>query len=93
MCGKMRKETFVNQSELVLVSLYTWQDSKCDIIDKYNSNDVQKLKKMKCIPDFIKFEESNIVDEEMNDDNIWDIYFQWICLLILLMKKNLLIKK
>ena len=73
MCGKMRKRVFVNQSELVLVSLRDWQDSKCDIIDKYNANDVQKLK-MKCIPDFIKFEESNIVDEEMNDDNMGYIF-------------------
>ena len=36
MCGKMRKRVFVNQGELILVSLRDWQDSKCDIIDKYN---------------------------------------------------------
>ena len=69
MCGKMRKRVFVNQGELVLVSLRDWQDSKCDIIEKYNPNDVQKLKKMKCIPDFIKFEETVIVEEE-TDDNL-----------------------
>ena len=70
MCGKMRKRVFVNQGELVLVSLRDWQDSKCDIIEKYNPNDVQKFKKMKCIPDFIKLEETVIVEEETNDDNM-----------------------
>ena len=74
MCGKMRKRVFVNQGEFILVSLRDWQDSKCDIIDKYNANDVQKLKKMKCIPDFIKFEETASVDEEMNDDNMGYIF-------------------
>ena len=39
MCGKMRKRVFVNQGEFILVSLRDWQDSKCDIIDKYNAND------------------------------------------------------
>jgi len=68
MCGKMRKRVFVNQGELVLVSLREWQDSKCDIIEKYNHNDVQKLKKMKCIPVFIKFDETVNVEEETNDD-------------------------
>jgi len=69
MCGKMRKRVFVNQGELVLVSLRDWQDSKCDIIEKYNPNDVQKFKKMKCIPDFIKLEETVIVEED-DDDNM-----------------------
>ena len=69
MCGKMRKRVFVNAGEFILVSLRDWQDSKCDIIDKYNANDVQKLKQKKCIPDFIKFEESkNDSDEEDNND-------------------------
>ena len=68
MCGKMRKRVFVNQGEFILVSLRDWQDSKCDIIDKYNANDVQKLKQKKCIPDFINFEEKqNDSDEEDND--------------------------
>ena len=69
MCGKMRKRVFVNQGEIVLVSLRDWQDSKCDIIDKYNPNDVQKLKQQKCIPDFIKLEEKKIIDDDDDEDN------------------------
>ena len=68
MCGKMRKRVFVNQNDLVLVSLREWQDSKCDIIDKYNNHDVQKLKQKKLIPDSIKLEEKSN-DDELMDDN------------------------
>ena len=74
MCGKMRKRVFVNQDELVLVSLRDWQDSKCDIIDKYNSNDIKKLKQLKCIPDFIKFEEKSVVEDDIVDDNLGFIF-------------------
>ena len=74
MCGKMRKRVFVNQDELVLVSLRDWQDSKCDIIDKYNSNDIKKLKQLKCIPDFIKFEEKSVVEDDIVDDNLGFVF-------------------
>ena len=74
MCGKMRKRVFVNQDELVLVSLRDWQDSKCDIIDKYNSNDIKKLKQLKCIPDFIKFEEKSAVEDDIVDDNLGFVF-------------------
>ena len=74
MCGKMRKRVFVNQDELVLVSLRDWQDSKCDIIDKYNQNDIQKLKQLKCIPDFIKLEEKSVVEDDIMDDNLGFVF-------------------
>ena len=74
MCGKMRKRVFVNQGELVLVSLRDWQDSKCDIIDKYNQNDIQKLKQLKYIPDFIKLEEKSIVEDDIMDDNLGFVF-------------------
>ena len=74
MCGKMRKRVFVNQGELVLVSLRDWQDSKCDIIDKYNQNDIQKLKQLKYIPDFIKLEEKSVVEDDIMDDNLGFVF-------------------
>lgn len=67
MCGKMRKRVFVNQGELILVSLRDWQDSKCDIIDKYNDNDIQKFRQKKLLPDFIKFED-NKINEDLYDN-------------------------
>lgn len=68
-CGKMRKRVFVNQNDITLVSLRDWQDSKCDIIHKYTPNDVQKLKQGGYVPDFIKFDEKKILEENIMDDN------------------------
>jgi translation initiation factor 1A len=73
MCGKMRKKVFVNAHEIVLVSLRDWQDSKCDIIEKYSASDVQKLKQKNLIPKFIKLEEKNDEDEVM-DDNLGFVF-------------------
>ena len=74
MCGKMRKRVFVNAHEIVLVSLREWQDSKCDIIDKYSASDVQKLKQKNLIPKSIKLEEKNDLDDEIMDDNLGFVF-------------------
>ena len=74
MCGKMRKKVFVNAHEIVLVSLRDWQDSKCDIIEKYSASDVQKLKQKNLIPKSIKLEEKNDLDDEVMDDNLGFVF-------------------
>jgi len=74
MCGKMKKRVFVNAHEIVLVSLRDWQDSKCDIIHKYNASDVQKLKQKNLIPKFIKLEEKNDDEDEVMDDNLGFVF-------------------
>ena len=74
MCGKMRKRVFVNAHEIVLVSLREWQDSKCDIIDKYSASDVQKLKQKNLIPKSIKLEEKNDLNDEIMDDNLGFVF-------------------
>ena len=74
MCGKMRKRVFVNAHEIVLVSLREWQDSKCDIIDKYSASDVQKLKQKNLIPKSIKLEEKMDDEDEVMDDNLGFVF-------------------
>ena len=74
MCGKMRKRVFVNAHEIVLVSLREWQDSKCDIIDKYSASDVQKLKQKNLIPKSIKLEEKMDDENEIMDDNLGFVF-------------------
>jgi len=69
MCGGMKKKKYVNQNDIVLVSLREWQDSICDIIDKYSATDVQKLKQKNLIPKSIKLEEKNDIDDDIMDDN------------------------
>ena len=63
LCGTMRKRKFVNQNDIVLVSLRDFQDDKCDIIDVYDDSQVDSLKSSKEIPDSIKLEEENEFSE------------------------------
>tara|TARA_B100002051_G_C16562222_1_gene548163 strand:+ start:227 stop:715 length:489 start_codon:yes stop_codon:yes gene_type:complete len=71
LCGTMRKRRFVNARDVVLVSIRDFEDSKCDIIDVYDDNQVRQLKSEKEIPDSIKLEEEN--DYNPNEYNPFDI--------------------
>ena len=66
LCGAMRKRKFVNQNDIVLVSLRDFQDSKCDIIDVYDDNQVQSLKDSKLIPESIQLGEENEFTEGLD---------------------------
>ena len=66
LCGAMRKRKFVNQDDIVLVSLRDFPDTKCDIIDVYDDTQVHQLKDMKYIPDSIKLEEDNEFSEDLD---------------------------
>ena len=65
MCGGMRKRRFINQDDIVLVSLRDWQDAKCDIIDNYDENLVRKMKDKGLVPESIKLD----VDKQYSDDD------------------------
>ena len=65
MCGTMRKRRFINQDDIVLVSLRDWQDAKCDIIDNYDENLVRKMKDKGLVPESIKLD----VDKQYSDDD------------------------
>ena len=67
LCGGMRKRKFINQGDVVLVSIREWQDSICDIIDSYDESQAKKLKQEKHIPESFKLEEDNPYGD-LNDD-------------------------
>ena len=52
LCGAMRKRKFVNQNDIVLVSLRDFQDGKCDIIDVYDNSPSPSIKRIKTYPGF-----------------------------------------
>ena len=68
LCGTMRKRKFINQGQLVLVSIRDWQDNVCDIIDSYEDSHAKRLKSEKEIPDSFRLDEDNPYDNE--DDGI-----------------------
>jgi len=41
--GKMRKRTWLNKEDIILVNLRDYQDTKCDIIWKYNGYEISRL--------------------------------------------------
>ena len=74
MCGGMRKRRFVNQNDIVLVSLREWQDEKCDIIDNYDDNLTKKLKSKGLVPDSIKLDSDKSNDLDIDDDNMGFVF-------------------
>ena len=52
--GKMRKKVWVGASDIILVGLRDYQDSKCDVILKYNADEARQLKAYGEIPDTAK---------------------------------------
>ena len=73
MCGSMRNRRFVNQNDIVLVSLRDWQDNVCDIIDNYDENLTRKLKDKGLVPKSIKLD----VDNNYSDDDEDNMGFIW----------------
>lgn len=52
--GSMRKKVWIKINDLVLVSLRDFEDSKADIIYKYDLDEINYLKKEKEIPENVK---------------------------------------
>ncbi|CAK0834875.1 unnamed protein product [Prorocentrum cordatum] len=65
--GKMRKKVWVNQGDIVLVSLRDFQDEKGDIIVRYTPDEARNLKTYGELPDTVKINETDIVDELSED--------------------------
>ena len=68
LCGSMRKRKFINQGQLVLVSIREWQDDICDIIDSYEESHAKRLKSEKELPESFRLGDDNPYDE--HDDGI-----------------------
>ena len=72
LCGSMRKRSFVNVNQLVLVSLRDFEDAKCDIIDSYDDNQFRKLKADGHVPDSISIEDEFEEETDMMPFDITD---------------------
>lgn len=43
-CGQMKKKVWIEVGDIVLISIREYQTDKCDIIHKYNDEEVRELK-------------------------------------------------
>jgi translation initiation factor 1A len=72
--GKMRKRVWVTTGDIILASLRDYQDGKCDIIVKYNTGEINKLKSYGEIPQIFDRNTTNEtienVDEPFDFDDI-----------------------
>jgi translation initiation factor 1A len=79
--GSMRKRVWINQGDIVLVSLREFQNDKADIMHKYNHGDVRTLQQKGLIPnniiiddnykdnDLVEFTKMPIEDDSDNEEN------------------------
>ena len=61
--GNIKRKTRFELDNIVLVSLWDFQDTKCSIIHKYDDDEVHKLKSQREFPDTIQLEEENTFNE------------------------------
>ena len=62
--GNIRKKTRLVLNDIVLVSLWDFQNTKCSIIHKYEEDEVYKLKSQNEFPKNINLEEENSFSED-----------------------------
>lgn len=70
--GKLRKKVWINQGDIILLSLREFQDAKADVILKYTADEARNLKAYGELPETAKINETDIFptdgDEEISFD-------------------------
>jgi translation initiation factor 1A len=77
--GKLRKKVWINQGDIILVSLRDFQDAKGDVILKYTADEARNLKAYGELPETAKINETDTFpadgDEEISFDfDIEEVY-------------------
>jgi len=63
--GKLRKKTWINAGDIILIGLRDYQDKKADVIQKYNADEARNLKTYGELPENAKINEGGgEVDED-----------------------------
>ncbi|SPO00064.1 probable eukaryotic translation initiation factor 1A [Cephalotrichum gorgonifer] len=66
--GKLRKKVWINQGDIILLSLRDYQDNKGDVILKYTADEARSLKAYGELPENAKINETDTYGAEGNDD-------------------------
>jgi len=67
--GKLRKKTWINAGDIILIGLRDYQVSKADVIQKYNADEARNLKTYGELPENAK------INEGVGDDEDFGIEF------------------
>merc|ERR1712014_492894 len=68
--GKLRKKVWINQGDIILLSLRDYQDEKGDVILKYSADEARSLKAYGELPENAKINETDTYGHEGVDDNV-----------------------
>lgn len=68
--GKLRKKVWINQGDIILLSLRDYQDEKGDVIMKYTSDEARSLKAYGELPEHAKINETDTYGQEGFEDNV-----------------------
>ncbi|ORY66649.1 hypothetical protein BCR35DRAFT_308522 [Leucosporidium creatinivorum] len=68
--GKMRKKVWINQGDIILLSLRDFQDDKADVIQKYTTDEARNLKAYGELPETAKINETDTFGPGEDDDNV-----------------------
>ncbi|ORZ01728.1 hypothetical protein BCR43DRAFT_487406 [Syncephalastrum racemosum] len=66
--GKLRKKVWINQGDIILLSLREYQDEKADVLLKYNPEEARSLKQAGELPDATKINETETFGAEEDDE-------------------------
>jgi len=62
--GKMRKKVWINQGDIILLSLRDFQDDKADVIVKYTADEARNLKAYGELPENARINETETYGED-----------------------------
>ncbi|KAK2075191.1 hypothetical protein P8C59_009338 [Phyllachora maydis] len=65
--GKLRKKTWINQGDIILIALRDFQDDKADVILKYSADEARSLKSYGELPETAKINETDVGPNEDGD--------------------------
>jgi translation initiation factor 1A len=66
--GKLRKKVWINQGDIILLSLRDYQDEKGDVILKYTADEARSLKAYGELPESAKINETDTYGAEGDGD-------------------------
>lgn len=65
--GKLRKKVWINQGDIILLSLRDYQDEKGDVILKYSADEARSLKAYGELPESAKINETDTYGDNAED--------------------------
>src|SRR5436189_3804305 len=69
--GKLRKKVWINQGDIILLSLRDYQDEKGDVIMKYSADEARSLKAYGELPESAKINETDTYASLLSDRVGW----------------------